>query len=110
MFNYVYFCVLKALRVQVVAHVHGLRVEKGVPQLSRRGQGLPVAKAELPEDLFLAHARTDDGLVARNEDLTYAIEGSQTNLQANSAGLRLNGNLSLIAYSFEQIFETGSRP
>jgi len=22
---------------------------------------LPVAKAELPEDLFLAHARTDDG-------------------------------------------------
>jgi len=61
------------------------------------GQGLPVAKAELPEDLFLAHARTDDGLVARNEDLTYAIEGSQTNLQANSAGLRLDGNLSLIA-------------
>jgi hypothetical protein len=51
--NDVSFCVLKALRAQVVAHAHCLGVEKSVALLSRRGQGLPVANAELPEDLFL---------------------------------------------------------
>jgi hypothetical protein len=99
--NDVSFCVLKALRAQVVAHASTLGVEKAVPPLSRRGQGLPVANAELPEDRFLANALTKNGLIARHEDLTDAIEGLHTNLKACSTRVRLNRNLSLIAHGLE---------
>jgi hypothetical protein len=96
-----HFRVLKALRVQVIAHARGLGVEKSISPLARRGQGLPVANAELPEDLFLAYALTKNGLVSRHEDLTDAIEGLQTNLKARATPVRRNRDLSLVAHGLE---------
>jgi len=102
--------VLKALRAQVVAHASTLGVEKAVPPLSRRGQGLPVANAKLPEDLFLAHAVTENGLVSRNKDLADPIGGPQADAKPCPARIRLDIHLGLIAHGLEQALQTGNRP
>ena len=71
---------------------------------------MPVANAELPEDLFLAHALTKDRLIARDKDLTDPIEWPQANPKLCPARVCLDHNLGLVAHGLEQFVQTGDRP